>query len=101
MRLDTRDKFWEHVQQGPWKALDGMEKEQLNTMLTSAVFKHAVGVVWEEAHQAATSMLGFNLATPDGINKAAQMQGKALGMTRVIEGLIDLVEDDEEEEDNG
>lgn len=99
MNQATRDKFWLDVQSKIWPDLDGSEREQLGTILTSQAFKHALGIVWEEAKGTSTEMLTINLSSPEGLNQAARLQGKALGMTRVIEALIDLVEDEEGEDD--
>ena len=100
MNEESKVTFWDEVQRTSWPEMAGLEQDQLGALLTSQTFKHALGIVWEEAKGTATSILGINLATPAGISQAAQLQGKALGMTRVIEALLDLVEDEEKDEDD-
>ncbi len=98
------DHWFKQVQSTPLAEhlMDG-EKDELRTLLLNETFKKACNIAFQEATGAATQILGINLTNPEGVSKALQLQGKTLGMTRMLEGLIELAQEEteplEEEQD--
>lgn len=80
----------------PWTKEDG---EKLKATLEMPAVRKALAVIYRERTGLLAQLLTANLGDPAVAMAAAKVQGVAQGMTRMVEGLVDLALAEEETAD--
>ncbi len=74
----------------------------LQQMMCSDVLLKALGRTFFYVEMCKNEALSIDLGTADGLAKIAKVQGQAVGATEVVQGLLRLItEQEEKEEDDG
>ncbi len=91
MREIDKDREWAYIQAGPTAPLTPAECENLQSMLCNTVMRKALADAYTEHRDAGTQALNLKQTETLGV-ELARLQGKAQGMTRLIERLFELTE---------
>lgn len=83
--------------------LSEAELEEVVQCLSLPSMRKALNAILSESDGCAAALLASDLTSPLGVSQAQLVQGKARGLSRAVEILIDLIQplDKEESEDNG
>lgn len=94
MSYEDKEKFLHAVQQsGP---MSPEHKKELRHLIKNPVIMRALCEILAEADAQAVVLLGIDFEDPVSRGQAARVQGKAYGLTRAVEFIIDSAFDEED-----
>jgi len=98
-----KDKFWDRIQRPPQRGIELSESEgdHLRVVLSDSVFLHALNVAFQEIHTHGGTVLGLDLSDPKMVARAMNLQGRAQGVIRFVEAIIELIPEVEKEAQDG
>lgn len=78
-----------------WKGKE--DQRDLEKILTAPALLRALAEVLKESDAQASALLVADLVTPHGLSQAHLAQGFARGLSRAVEIVVDLAEEQEDE----
>jgi len=95
------EKLYARIEEHAGSDLTHEELETLATIMSSDVMLKALGKAIMYCRQAQAEMSLLNMAEPNAVIEFTRGQGQIQGISKMIAGLLDLVtEKDEEDDDN-
>lgn len=92
MRSIDKDREWAYIEACPFDAeLTPGECEALEDILCGGLMRKALGIAYRQVRHYGTQALRLPTDENQG-QKLAELQGKAQGMTLLIQSLFDLTE---------
>lgn len=88
----TYDAWLKKVDEAPKRAFNDDERASLLKIVNEPIFIRAIAVMVDEAEKASTSMLGFDLRDPAGLQQAIDAQMRAKTMLKMSDFFWNLTE---------
>ncbi len=98
MKPAEKAKRWAYIEATTDQSFDFTERRLLEDMLRNKTLLRAIGFVFSEVSTYGDQALALNPTDGDLSTQLAILSGKKQGMSRLIDGLLDLTE---EKETNG
>ena len=75
--------------------------EELTSVLRTKIIMEAIGRVMQEGTSLEKGWRRYNLTDPTQLNKAIKLQGRAEGLDRFVDALLELTEEESYERPTG